>query len=167
MMMLVRLWHHYIGFLVAPSVLFFALTGSLQLFSLHEAHGDYHPPMLIEGLGSVHKDQVFRIRPPRPPAPPSRPILVNTAAAPAAAPDDPHGLPTPASPNASAAPHLDHDAPKLGTTLLKWWFLVVALGLVTSICLGLWIGFNHVRRRWVALALLALGAVIPVALVLV
>ena len=186
MMMLVRLWHHYIGFLIAPSVMFFALTGSLQLFSLHEAHGDYHPPALIEALGNVHKDQVFRIRPPRGGAAPAHhhededadagshhhhdddaDAPVNAAAPPAAALSAPANAIMPASPDAAPAGHAAVAGPRLGTTLLKGWFLTVALGLVTSICLGLWIGFTHVRRRWVALALLAVGAVVPVVLLLV
>src|SRR5580698_2249190 len=54
-----RKWHAYIGLLIAPSVLFFALTGALQIFNLHEAHGTYTPALLIEKLSAVHKDQVF------------------------------------------------------------------------------------------------------------
>src|SRR5271156_5756759 len=57
--MLIRQLHAYIGLFIAPSVLFFALTGALQLFDLHEAHGDYRPFALIEKLSSVHKGQVF------------------------------------------------------------------------------------------------------------
>jgi hypothetical protein len=57
----IRQWHFYIGLFIAPSVLFFALTGAVQLFGLHEAHGDYRPFALIEKLSSVHKDQVFEL----------------------------------------------------------------------------------------------------------
>lgn len=55
--LLLRRIHTWIGLLIAPSVLFFAVTGSLQLYSLHEAHGDYTPPALFVALGSLHKDQ--------------------------------------------------------------------------------------------------------------
>lgn len=58
-MIRIRQWHSYIGLFIAPSVLFFALTGAAQLFSLHEAHGKYEPPAIVEKLSSVHKDQVF------------------------------------------------------------------------------------------------------------
>ncbi|MEJ0006719.1 MAG: hypothetical protein WDM77_10260 [Steroidobacteraceae bacterium] len=54
-----RRWHAYMGLLIAPSVLFFALTGVLQIFNLHEAHGTYQPALLLEKLSAVHKDQVF------------------------------------------------------------------------------------------------------------
>jgi hypothetical protein len=171
MMMLVRLWHHYIGFLIAPSVLFFALTGAVQIFSLHEAHGDYRPPPLIAALSAIHKDQVFKAGDD------------DHAAGGAAAhhhhhdDDDDAGPPPPAagaSSNATApaaVAALDHDhhahAPRLGTALLKWFFLAVAAGLAVSTCLGLWIGLTNMKRRGIALALLAAGAVIPVVLLMI
>ena len=62
-MLMVRQWHTYIGAFVAASVLFFAFTGSLQLFSLHEAHGAYTPPAIVEMLSRVHKDQVLHAKP--------------------------------------------------------------------------------------------------------
>jgi hypothetical protein len=55
----IRVWHMYLGFLIAPSVLFFALTGALQLFGLTEPHGDYRPAVFMQKLSSVHEDQVF------------------------------------------------------------------------------------------------------------
>jgi hypothetical protein len=54
-----RQWHAYVGLFIAPSVLFFSLTGAIQIFNLHEAHGGYHPAVLLEKLSAVHKDQVF------------------------------------------------------------------------------------------------------------
>lgn len=61
--MLLRRIHAYLSILVAPSLLFFALTGALQLFDLHEAHGTYRPPVVIEKLSRLHKDQLFALRP--------------------------------------------------------------------------------------------------------
>jgi hypothetical protein len=57
----IRRWHAWLGLFIAPSVIFFSLTGAVQLFSLHEAHGDYQPPALIEKLSSLHKDQEFAL----------------------------------------------------------------------------------------------------------
>lgn len=76
----IRQWHSYIGLFIAPSVLFFALTGALQVFSLHEADGDFTPLPIVEKLASVHKDQQFTMghhhAKPKPeagnPAPPKR-----------------------------------------------------------------------------------------------
>ena len=63
--LLIRQVHGYLSAFVAPSVLFFALTGALQLFGLHEARDGYHPPALIEKLGRLHKDQAFALKPHR------------------------------------------------------------------------------------------------------
>jgi hypothetical protein len=149
-----RQLHSYVGAFIAPSVLFFALTGGLQLFGLHEAHGDYAPPALIEKLGKVHKDQVFE-----------------------AAGKRPHAEPAAAKPAEPAHADADHDhdhhdqdhehGPKLGTLLLKWLFLAVAAGLATSTLLGLWMAIAHNRRKGVIWALLVAGAVLPVVLLLV
>jgi hypothetical protein len=145
----IRQLHAYIGLFIAPSVLFFALTGALQIFSLHEAHGTYTPPALIEKLSSVHKDQVFRAKADQ--GPPD-----------AKAPTTAH------KPKASA-PKADqeHKGASLGTTLLKWFFLVVALSLVTSTCLGAWIGLTHVKHKRFAWMLLLAGAALPVVLLLI
>ena len=50
----VRQWHSYVGAFIAPSVLFFALTGSVQLFSLHYPLVAYAPPPVVEKLGMLH-----------------------------------------------------------------------------------------------------------------
>jgi len=55
----VRRLHTYIGLLIAPSLLFFACTGILQIYSMHESHGDYRASNLLKELAAVHKDQKF------------------------------------------------------------------------------------------------------------
>ena len=135
----IRIWHMYIGILIAPSVLFFALTGALQLFSLHEAHGSYEPPPLIEKLSRLHKDQVF-----------------------AQKEHEEHE-----SEGAGAQKHPKaekEDQPRLGTVLLKWFCLLVALGLSISTLLGLWMGLTQLRRRRTGWWLLAVGIILPAAL---
>jgi hypothetical protein len=138
-----RQLHAYIGAFIAPSVLFFALTGSLQLFSLHEAHGDYTPPPLIEKLSAVHKDQVFSAKP------------------------DHAGPPAPAAghADAQAEPEHEHHHPKTlpaRTVALKWLFLAVAAGLITSTCIGVWMALTFARRKTVIWTLLVLGAALPI-----
>lgn len=133
----IRTWHTYLGILIAPSVLFFALTGALQIFSLHEAHGSYHPLPIVEKLASVHKDQVYALGEHHEEAP-----------APAGAPK----------------PEEHEDEPAIGTVLLKWFFLVVALGLATSTSLGLWMGLTHIRHKRIGWWLLAIGVILPLGL---
>ncbi len=61
--MLIRRLHAWLAILAAPTILFFAATGALQLFDLHEPHAGYRPPIIVAELARVHKDQVFA--PPR------------------------------------------------------------------------------------------------------
>ncbi len=137
-----RRLHGYIGMLIAPSVLFFAATGAVQLFSLHEAHRGYTPPAALVTLASLHKDQVLSRRkhtPESPPAPKRR----------------------------EAEPEHNEDEPKLSTWLLKWTFLAVAVGLIVSTGLGLWMGLQDSRRFALNAVLLAVGALVPLLLALV
>ena len=137
----IRRFHLFIGVFIAPSILFFAFTGALQLFSLHEAHGSYTPPALIEALAKVHKDQVFEVE-------------KHEAEKPGKVDDDDH--------------HHHHDeAPKATTIALKWFFLAVAAGLIVSTCVGLWMALVAGRERAIAWLLLLAGAAIPLVLVLV
>ena len=148
-------WHGFVGAFIAPSVILFALTGALQLFNLHEAHGAYRPAPLIERLGRVHKDQVFALDehdgPPPPQAQTGAPAQTGAGA----------NTPGP------SAPHEDDDKPALTTVLLKWFFLVVALGLAASTGLGVWIGLTRPQGRALTIALLVIGTAIPVVLLLI
>jgi hypothetical protein len=146
----IRTWHTYLGLLIAPSVLFFCVTGALQLFSLHEAHGSYEPALIIQKLGKVHKDQMF-------------------------APADRHEPPPAAgSPNEERSAqedggHEDKEEARgaaAARLLLKWFFLLVALGLATSTSFGIWMGLTNIRHKRVAGWLLLVGTVIPVFLVI-
>jgi hypothetical protein len=145
----IRRWHSYIGLFIAPSVLFFSLTGAVQIFSLHEAHGGYVPPALVEKLSSVHKDQVF------------------------AASDHDHAPPGPAAadtPAGGTEPHSaaeDEEKTGLPTLILKWFFLLVALCLALSTAFGLWMGLTQMRRKTFAWMLVAAGALIPLALLVI
>lgn len=147
-MMKIRQWHTYLSLITAPSIIFFALTGILQIFSLHEARGTYHPPAFIEKLGRVHKDQVFALRPERPAPPPAA---------------------AEASPAPMAEHHHDDDDDQVAMIpvyLLKWFFTLVALSLTITAGLGLYIGLSNARRKKTGWVLVAIGAVIPIALIL-
>jgi hypothetical protein len=145
-MSLIRTWHTYLGILIAPSVLFFALTGALQIFSLHEAHGAYKPLPIIEKLASVHKDQVFALGEHH------------------EAPEQPTADAHPGGDAHPPGPAEHEEESSLGTVVLKWLFLVVALGLTTSTLLGLWMGLTHIRHKRAGWWLLAIGVVLPVAM---
>ena len=139
-MMTLRRWHGYVGALIAPSILFFAFSGGLQLFHLHEDHPGYHPPAWAETLGNVHKDQVLEK-------------------------EEHHGPPG----GEKRGPDADRTPPKvrapsgaeLRSYLLKWEFVLVAAGLIGSTSVGLWIALQDPRRRRSTLILLAIGAILP------
>jgi hypothetical protein len=122
---------------MAPSVLFFALTGALQLFGWHEAHGAYRPIAIVEKLSSVHKDQVFAF-------------------------GNHH---EPDEPGAGAPKPDNDDKAELPTLALKIFFLMASLCLVLSTILGLWMGITQIRRRGTAWTLIGAGVLIPAVLV--
>jgi hypothetical protein len=143
-MMTIRRWHAYIGAFTAPTVLFFALTGAAQLYSLHESHGDYEPPAILEKLSSVHKDQVYAFgHHHKPPAQEGAP------------------------PKLASSPQQDAEEKTEPSTLaLRAFFLVVALCLVTSTTLGLWMGFTQTRQKRSLWILFIAGVLIPAGLLL-
>ncbi len=140
---LLRRWHTYLGAFIAPSILFFAFTGALQLFSLHEAHDGYQPAPVIEKLAQLHKNQVFALKHRGPPP----------GKAPASGASGP------------AVPH--DDQPAIRTYVLKWFFLLVALELIVSTAFGIWIGLSRRRGRKTTIGLIAAGCVLPLAVLLV
>ena len=138
--LLIRRIHLYIGLLIAPSVLFFSATGALQLFGLHEAHGDYNPAPIVERLATLHKDQRFALKEKRPEPAGSEHAVAKGAH------DD-----------------ADEQTP-LRESLLKWTFLAVAIGLIVSTVIGLYIAYASPRRTRTHWILLAVGAFLPIAI---
>jgi ABC-type nitrate/sulfonate/bicarbonate transport system permease component len=56
---LLRTLHLYLGCLFAPILIFFAITGSWQIFDWHrsdKAPGGYRAPQTLAVLSAIHKD---------------------------------------------------------------------------------------------------------------
>lgn len=145
-----RQLHLWVAVFSAPSIIFFAATGTIQVLGLHEASrdGTYRPAPIVEKLSQVHIHQRFA-EPPRPPAPRAQ------------------GARTGRSDGAATRPAADGQpnrrrGPSLGTQLAKWFFAAAAIGLVTSSLLGVWIATTQSRDKRLAWILLAIGAVVPV-----
>ncbi len=112
-------------------VIFYALSGALQIFDLHEAHGTYVPSPLLAAMGRLHKSQVLV----PPPSPPSHPR--------------PKGPEEPEPPTPPA------------TFALQIFFFLEALALAFTTLIGVWIGVTHpkyARRTWI---LIGLGVLFP------
>jgi hypothetical protein len=152
---LVRQWHGYLSAFVAPTVLFFSISGALQVVSLHEAHGGYRPPAFVRVMSRLHRDQ--RLREPPASHEGERARLQTPVAgsagdwiAPVAGPAPPARPPAP-------APFRER--------LLKAVVFFAACCLAGTTLLGLWIAFIQHRRRGV-LALLVLAGVAAPALLI-
>ncbi|MBV9510071.1 MAG: hypothetical protein JO303_07310 [Caulobacteraceae bacterium] len=164
-----RRLHVYLAMLAAPTLIFFSATGCLQLFSLHEAHGDYRPPVLLEKLAALHKDQVFAAH--RHPKPAAAPDLAGADRQDRVRhDDDDHDAGAPAS-EAPAA----HDGGKSDKTAhwtapqlaLKWVLAGASTAALISVLLGVWMGFLISGKKRLPLACFALGLIAPLALVFI
>ena len=153
----VRQLHLYLGTFFAPSILFFALTGALQLFGLHEGHpGEtYRPPAWVAKLGSLHKNQTLAER--RGP-PPGR--------------ADGQMRPPENEREAGKPPQGENRRRNEGrrenkfTAALKWFFLASSIGLVFTTLLGIYMAFKFNRSRALIWRLLLGGTAIPTALII-
>lgn len=158
--MLIRQVHAYLSVFVAPIILFFASTGILQIYGLHEAHAGYQPPALIEKLGRLHKDQTYSLGRKHLAAAPSGPS--SSLAAPARPPAADGDWVKPLTKSDQG----DHDGASSKTQVLKGLFCAAAVVLIVSVLLGVWMAVTQNRRKVVLLVVLLLGAAAPVAILL-
>ncbi len=78
-----RLFHLYCGVFITPALLFFAFTGAIQTFSLHETTrgSSYKPPAILVELGQLHKKQTLVVPVRKGPPPDAKPESHPTEAA--------------------------------------------------------------------------------------
>lgn len=145
----IRIVHRYLGLFFVPTILFFAITGGLQMFGLHEsARGSsYVPPDFLVHLSQLHKKGMLYISPQK------------TAPSNSAKPDGskPDGLkletPKPAQ------------APPPNSLPIKIFFAATTLALSTLT--GLIMGWKYAPLKLTVLITAAAGVVIPVFLLFV
>jgi hypothetical protein len=166
-----RITHLYFGVFIAPALLFFAFTGAMQTFGLHETnrdHPNYKPAHWIAVLAQIHKKQTDLV-PVRKPQPPSASAVATGNSAADADPDHPHrrrdqaaaepaGVPAPAP---LTVPVHHNPLP------LRIFFLVVCIGLFTSTATGIYMSYKFNRNRRLVSLTLAAGVIIPPLLLLV
>jgi hypothetical protein len=141
----VRQLHLWLGTFFAPAIIFFAFSGALQTFGLHEGRrGDpYQPPAWIAKIAQIHKKQNLETRPPGPP-PGGRAGEL-------------------ARPPAENHQHPNSEGP--ATFAFKVFTGMMAMGLISTTLLGLFMTFQFAREKRVTWALLILGTVLPLAMI--
>ncbi len=157
---LMRTIHLYFGVFISPALLFFAFTGALQTFSLHETGRDsnYQPPKWIMTLAQLHKKQTVEVPQRRP-----RPASPDTAAE-AHRRSTADGVPGPSEPKrAEKTPEAAGPKPN-GHLPMKIFFLIVSIGLFTSTLTGIYMAYRFSRGVWTISGLLAAGVVLPLLL---
>jgi len=170
-----RLIHLYLGIFTAPALIFFAFTGALQTFSLHETTrgSSYKPPAWAVTLGQIHKKQTpvvpVRRRPMEASGVPEVRAERNVQHSGNARGDESRATalataaPSPAGPAAQQVPagRKHHPLP------MKIFFLIVSIGLFLSTVTGIYMSYKYMRNRTVVTAPLILGTVIPLVFVVV
>jgi uncharacterized iron-regulated membrane protein len=154
-----RLIHLYIGVFIAPAILFFAFTGALQTFSLHETTrgSSYKPPAWAVTLAQIHKKQT-PIVPARKAPPQDKPI--DKGATEKSRTDAPASQAAP-----PVSPKIDGPTPKPHKALpLKIFFLLVSIGLFISTISGLYMSYKYIRNLKLITAILVAGIIIPILL---
>lgn len=158
---LVRQIHLYVGVFIAPTLLFFAFSGCLQVFSLHETSrgSDYKPPAWLMTLAQLHKNQTMKVpvhKPHPADADEHRPAPAASVSGPVA--------------NPVAPVQIKPDVPKeeaKNPLPLKIFFAFVALGLFVSTLIGVYMAYRYTRKPALISVVLLMGIVLPVVLALI
>jgi hypothetical protein len=137
----VRRIHSWLGVLFAPSILLFVLSGMFQIAGCHEGEAGNDPPRWIVHMAQLHMKQTIDM--PRRRSPP--PAVARAA-------------------GAADGPAVVASAPTPTTMPLKLFFFAMAIGLFCSTLLGLYMAFTPKRDRRLLAGLLAVGTLLPVAL---
>jgi hypothetical protein len=144
--------HNFIGIFFAPTILFFATTGGLQTFGLHETSrgSSYVPPAFLVHLSQLHKKGTLYLparKTPQAPQPRAEKVKPDTP--------KPDGQKPGQAPSTPVAPN---------PLPIRIFFAATALALITSSCTGVVMGWKYARRKSSVLLILAAGTALPIIL---
>ena len=141
----IRLLHRYMGLFFSPAILFFAFSGAMQTFNLHEVNKTtgYVPPKWIVEMAQIHKKQTLAL-----PKEKAKPVV------PESAPRNPAAQ-TKVAPRRSSA------------FLLKCFVLAMSVGLIATTFLGIYMAFRYDVKRRILWGMLIAGTLLPIVMMLV
>lgn len=154
----IRLTHLYIGVFLSPAILFFALTGAMQTFGLHDVSPNgARPPAWIATLAQIHKKQspvipAQKLRS-QTPADELHQSAIDSARKAVDRPSHPSAIPP-----SGRSPRNHHPLP------LKIFFLFVCIGLFLSTLSGVYMTYKFNRNKAVVTGLLVAGIALPLIL---
>lgn len=154
----VQLLHLWLGTLFAPLIIFFSLSGALQTLGLHESEAGGSAPAWIAQIASVHKNQKLLEEK----GEGERPEQKAKPVASESAPDQQKA-------GAPAGGEQDKDGESKAARgpspwPLKWFVVLMSLGLIVTTALGIWMAFKYSKNKAVVWGLLAAGVLLPIAL---
>ena|ERR1700693_714593 len=141
----IRQLHLMLGIFFAPTIIFFSFTGAIQTFGLHEAKGTaFRPPQWVIAIAEVHKHQRLK-----------QPQLPEVA------------IGNQERPGESTRPQqttiTEGDRATYATLALRYFVLLMTVGLITTTLLGIYMAFKYNRDKRVVCGLLFLGTSLPIA----
>lgn len=138
----IRLFHRYMGLFFSPAILFFAFSGALQTFNLHESgkNSSYVPPRWVVVMAQIHKKQTLNVPPQK-----------TRSKQPAAEARD-------------SAPPKDASKPQKSSLSFKCFSLLMSVGLIVTTLLGIFMGFRYGTSRGLIWGLLIAGTLLPMAM---
>jgi hypothetical protein len=155
-----RTLHLYLGVFTAPMLLFFAVTGGLQSFSLHETTrgSSYEPPAWLASAAHFHKKQTT-VMPARRRPPPEATAAANLRV------DAETARPAESRPSQREAGRSGVQ-PERNLAPMKAFFALVALSLLLSVLSGLYMAWRYSRKPALFGTVLLTGVAVPLLLML-
>ncbi|MDR3614985.1 MAG: hypothetical protein P4L53_15605 [Candidatus Obscuribacterales bacterium] len=146
MLKFIRNFHLYSGLFFTPAIVFFAVSGALQTFDLHEnKEGVYTAPEWIAAIAEVHKNQrLHNVQPDKP-----QPTEVKEV--------------TSEKQQKAASSPMKKRNKRPKSLLLQIFVALMSIGLILSALTGIYMAFKFKRdRKLIALAIIS-GVLLPVA----
>ena len=133
------------GLFFSPAILFFAFSGAMQTFNLHEVNKTtgYVPPKWIVEMAQIHKKQTLAFSKEK-----AKPVV------PESAPRDPAA-------QKKVVPRRN------SAFLLKCFVLAMSVGLMATTFLGIYMAFRYDVKRRILLGMLIAGTLLPIVMMLV